>query len=110
MDDFIHKLETKTQRLMNNQEIKGKANLNVPEQYKAQCLSLLHRYQKVISVSKTDLGQCNKYKHCLHLKDDLPVYHKQFPLKSEHQQVMEQSLIEWLGMELSGTPNQLTIP
>ena len=30
IDQFIHKLETKTQRLMTDQEIADKANLNVP--------------------------------------------------------------------------------
>ena len=36
MDKFIHKLETKTQQLMTDKEIEEKANLNVPEHYKAQ--------------------------------------------------------------------------
>ena len=61
---------------MTDQEIADKANLNVPEQYKSQYLTLLQKYRKVISVSKTDLGQCNKYKHRLHLKDNVPVYQK----------------------------------
>ena len=47
---------------------------------------------------KTDLGRCNRYKHCLHLKDNVPVYQKQFPLKPEHQQFIEQSLTEWLKL------------
>ena len=51
VNQFIHKLETKTQRLITNQEIEQKANLNVPEQYKAQYLSLLRKHWKVISVS-----------------------------------------------------------
>ena len=66
LDQKDHKLETKTQRLMTNQEIADKANLNMSDhcdQYKAQYLSLLQKYRKVIRVSKTDLGRCNKYKH-----------------------------------------------
>ena len=51
IDQFIHKLDTKTQRLMADQEIDNKANLNVPEQYKAQYLNLLQKYRKLISVS-----------------------------------------------------------
>ena len=98
IDQFIHKLETKTQRFMTDQEIADKANLNVPDQYKAQYLALLQKYRKVISVSKTDLGRCNKYKHRLHLKDNDPVYQKQFPLKPDHQMFVEQSLQEWLRL------------
>lgn len=36
-----------------------------------------------ITKSKTEFGRCHQYKHQLHLKDNLPVYHKQFPLKPE---------------------------
>lgn len=92
VDQFIHKLETKTQRFMTDQEIELKANLNVPDEFKARYPQLLWKYHKVISVYKTDLGRCNQYKHWLHIKDDLPVYHKQFPLKPDHQQFVEQSL------------------
>ena len=77
---------------------RGKRKLNVPEQYKAQYLNLLCKCRKVISVSKIDLGQCNKYKRRLHLKDNLPVYHKQFPLKPNHQKFVEQSLKEWIKL------------
>ena len=52
----------------------------------------------MISVSKTDLGRCKTYKHRLYLKDDQPAYHKQFPLKPEHQTFVEQSLKEWLRL------------
>ena len=60
--------------------------------------SLLCKYWKVNSALKTDLGQCNKYIHLLNLKDNLTVYHKQFPLKAEHHQFVEQSLTEWLKL------------
>ena len=52
----------------------------------------------MISVSKTDLGRYNKYKHHLHLKDHLQVYHKQFQLKPEHKYFVEQSLKELLKL------------
>ena len=94
VDQFIHKLENKTQRFMTNQEVKQKANLNVPDELKALNLQLHLKYSKVISVSKTDLGRCTKFKHRLHLKDDLSVYQKQFPLKPDHQEFVEQSLRE----------------
>ena len=98
VDKFIHKLETKTQRFITDQEIAEKANLNIPEQYKPRYLKLLQKYQKVISVLKTDLGRCNQYKHRLHLKDNDPVYQKQFPLIPDHQNFVEQSLDEWLKL------------
>ena len=98
VDQFLHKLETKAQCFMTNQEIEQKANLNVPEEFKAQYFQLFRKYRKVISVSKMDLSRCNQYKHRLHLKDNLPVYHKQFPLKPDHQEFVEQSLWEWLKL------------
>ena len=69
---FINKLETKAQKrllnlsdptkLLSKQEIQDQANLNVPDQFKAQYLQLWRKYLKVISVSKTDLGRCKTYK------------------------------------------------
>ena len=53
---------------MTNQEVKQKANLNVPDELKALNLQLHLKYSKVISVSKMDLGRCTKFKHRLHLK------------------------------------------
>ena len=83
---FIHKLETKAQKrllnpsdstkLLSDQEIQDRANLNVPDQFKEQYLQLLQKHQKVISPSKTDLGRCKTYKRRLYLKDDQPLYHK----------------------------------
>ena len=103
---FINKMETKASKLLthpselnkflSDQEIADRANLNVPDNFKEQYLQLLRKHRKVISVSKTDLGRCKTYKHKLYLKDDQPVYHKQFPLKPDHQSFVEQSLQEWL--------------
>ena len=105
---FIHKLEAKANKhllnpsdpnkFLSDQEIADRANLNVPEQFKEKYLQLLRKHRKVISVSKTDLGRCKTYKHRLYLKDDQPVYHKQFPLKPDHQTFVEQSLKEWLRL------------
>ena len=75
MTKFITKLETKTRKrllnpsdstkLLSDQEIQDCANLNVLEQFKALYLQLLRKYQKVIKVSKMDLGRCKTYKHRL---------------------------------------------
>ena len=85
-------------KFLSDQEIKDHANLKVPDQFKEQYLQLLRKHRKVISVLKTDLGWCKTYKHRLFLKDDQPVYHKQFPLKPDHQTFVEQSLKEWLRL------------
>ena len=107
-DEIYPQLETKAHKhllnpsdptkFLSDQEIKDNADLNVPDQFKEQCLKLLQKHRKVISVSKTDLGLCKTSKHRLYLKDDQPVYHKQFPLKPDHQTFVEQSFKEWLRL------------
>ena len=104
IEKFISKLEAKSAKFLrdppgqtstlSDEEIMQRANLNVPDEFKSRYLQLLYKYRKVISTSKTDLGRCKTYKHRLHLKDDQAVYQKQFPLKPDHQQFVEQSLQE----------------
>ena len=96
VEKFIHKLETKTQGHKMDQEFKEKA-IGMYQNI-TRLPSLLRKYWKVNSVLKMDLGQCNKYIHRLNLKDNLPVYHKQFLLKPEHHQFVEQSRTEWLKL------------
>ena len=45
-----------------------------------------------------DLGWYHKFKHRLHLKGDLPVLQRQCPLKPKHQQLVQQSLQEWMKL------------
>ena len=94
IEKFINKLEARTAKFLrkpprsaatlSDKEIVQRANLNVPDEFKPRYLQLLYKYRKVISTSKTDLGQCKTYKHRLYLKDEQAVSQKRFPLKLDH--------------------------
>jgi hypothetical protein len=51
-----------------------------------------------ISHDKYDLGLAKNYKHKIHLKNNEPVYQKQFKIPDAHHQFIEQSLEEWLAV------------
>jgi hypothetical protein len=88
-------------------EIAAKANLNVPNEYKKRYMDILYKHQKVISANKYDLGLATHYKHKIHLKDNSPVYRKQFKIPEAHQQFIEQSLEERLKLGVVKHANSL---
>jgi hypothetical protein len=51
-----------------------------------------------ISLDKYDLGLAKNFTHRIHLKDDQPIFRKQFNLPEAHTQFIEQSLDEWLKL------------
>ena len=73
-------------------------NLQVPEEFKAQYLDILFKHQEVISINKYDLGLARNYKHRIHLKNENPVYRKQFKIPEANHNFIEQTLEEWLKL------------
>ncbi len=61
-------------------EIEQKANLNVPTELKQKYVDILYKHQAAISISKMDLGRAKNFTHKIHLKDNNPVYRKQFKI------------------------------
>jgi hypothetical protein len=57
-------------------------------------LDLVYRYQEAISIDKYDLGLARNYKHKIHLKNEDPVYRKQFKIPEAHHNFIEQTLEE----------------
>jgi len=88
-------------------EIATKANLNVPNEYKDRYVDILYKHQKAISANKYDLSLASHYKHKINLKDNSPVYRKQFKIPEAHQQFIEQSLEEWLKLGVVKHANTL---
>ncbi len=84
-----------------------KAHLNVPEQYKQKYIDILYKHQQAISANKYDLGLATNFKHKIHLKDNDPVYRKQFKIPEAHQNFIEQSLDEWLKLGVVKRANSL---
>jgi hypothetical protein len=70
----------------------------VPNEYKKRYIDILFKHQKAISVDKFDLGQANNFTHRIYLKDNEPVYRKQFKIPEAHQGFIEATLDEWLKL------------
>ena len=100
LNDFLHAVSDQSpkSKALSNSEIRQRAHLQVPEEFKERYLQLLIRYKRVISTSKADLGRSKHYSHRIHLKDPQPVYQPQFPLKPDHQQFIEATLEDWLKL------------
>ena len=62
------------------EEIAKKANLNVPSEVKTKYIDILYKHQAAISMNKLDLGRAKNFTHKIHLKDNNPVYRKQFKI------------------------------
>ncbi len=59
---------------------------------------MLFRHQAAISMNKYNLGLAKDFSHKIHLKDNEPIYQKQFKLPESHNLFMEQTLDEWLKL------------
>jgi len=95
LTDIDKKLPQVPKQKMTKEEIAVKAHLNVPNEYKQKYIDILYRHQKAISTNKYNLGLASNFKHKIHLKDNNPVYRKQFKIPEAHQDFIEQSLEEW---------------
>jgi hypothetical protein len=49
-------------------------------------------------MNKMDLGRAKNFTHKIHLKDNNPVYRKQFKIPEAHQNFIEATLDEWLKL------------
>ncbi len=65
------------------------------------------RHQAAISISKMDLGRAKNFTHKIHLKDNNPVYRKQFKIPEAHQNFIEATLDEWLKLGVVKRSNSL---
>ena len=74
------------------------ANINVPTQYQAKYQNLLLKHFSIVSINKSDLGRVKNFFHKIHLKDNEPVYRKQFKIPDAHRPFLEESLAEWLKL------------
>ena len=105
IDDFISEVSEKQNktkpipnRVMSKEEIKIRAKLNIPEEWQYRYLDMLHKHAEVISMDKNDLGRATDFYHRIHLKDQAPVYRKQFTIPEAHTDFIEATLDEWLKL------------
>jgi hypothetical protein len=83
---------------LSRDEIARRCNLQVPEEFRERYISVLFKHQDAISLDKYDLGLVRNYKHRIHLKNEDPVYRKQFKIPEAHHQNIKQTLEEWLKL------------
>jgi Reverse transcriptase (RNA-dependent DNA polymerase) len=89
-------------------EIEQKPNLNVPQELKQKYVDILYKHQAAISMNKMDLGRAKNFTHKIHLKDNNPVYRKQFKIPEAHQNFfIETTLDEWLKLGVVKHSNSL---
>ena len=74
------------------------ANVNVPQQFKDQYIQLLLKHHSVFSIDKNDLGRSDLVQHKIHLKNNEPVYIKQFKIPDAHMKDLENQVSEWLKL------------
>ncbi len=89
LNDIDKKLPKVPKQKLTKEEIAAKAHLNVPHEYKQRYIDILYKHQKAISANKYDLGLASNFKHKIHLKDNNPVYRKQFKIPEAHQNFIE---------------------
>ena len=72
--------------------------INVPPSERPAYIDLLLRNHDVFSKDKNDLGCATNAKHTIHLKNNLPIYVKQFPIPESYRQQLDLQVKEWLKM------------
>ena len=107
LSDINKHLPKVPKKKLTKAEIAEKAHLNVPSEYKQQYVDILFKHQNAISANKYDLGLATNFKHKIYLKDNAPVYRKQFKIPEAHQNFIEQSLDEWLKLGVVKRANSL---
>ncbi len=107
LQNIEKKLPKVPKRKLTRDEIAAIAHLNVPQEFKNKYINILYKHQQAISVNKYDLGLATNFKHKIHLKDNNPVYRKQFKIPEAHQNFIEQSLDEWLKLGVVKRANSL---
>jgi hypothetical protein len=78
-------------RAWTRKEIEERCHLGAPEPYRSPYIDILVKHQAAISLDKYDLGLAKNFTHRIHLKDNQPIFRKQFNLPEAHTQFIEQS-------------------
>ena len=78
------------------QQILKELNLKVPATEKQKYEKLILENHDVFSTSQFDIGKANNFQHSIHLKNNDPVYIKQFRIPDVHREIIEGQVKEWL--------------
>ena len=82
----------KRQRPARSEEFEKLCRLEVPAEYKEKYQALLLKHRDVFSIEKSDLGYCDTVLHKLFMKNQEPVYVKQFRIPEAHQSYLQDQI------------------
>ncbi len=99
-DQIYQRLPKVKKKTCTRNEIEKRCHLGALEAYRSWYIDTLFRHQATIGMDKYDLGLAKDFTHRIHLKDEVPFYWKQFSLPETHNQFIEQTLDEWLKLEV----------
>ena len=92
-----------TSDLLTKEQMCAKVNLKgVPKEFKESYIELLFKNRAAFSTSQTDLGRAKDFFHKIHLKDNDPVYRKQFKIPDAHNDFISKTINEWLKLGVVG--------
>jgi hypothetical protein len=97
-EQIYQQLPKVKKRAWTRKEIEERCHLGVPETYHSRYIDIFVKHQAAISLDKYDLGLAKNFTHWIHLKDNQPIFRKQFNLPEAHTQFIEQSLDKWLKL------------
>ena len=97
-EQIYQRLPKVKKRAWARKEIEERSQLGALEPYHSRYIDILVKHQAAISLDKYDLGLAKNFTHRIHLKDNQPIFRKQFNLPKAHTQFIEQSLDEWLKL------------
>jgi len=78
--------------------ISENAKLNVPAEFKQKYMDLLMKHHEVISDNKYDLGKCTTAMHDIELRNEDPIYIKQFKIPEAQQEAVQKHVEELLKL------------
>jgi hypothetical protein len=94
VDNFINEIKDTASKIqkpvyLTGEDIEKRVKMNITTAHKDKYLDLLYKYRKVISKDKSYLGMAKKFFHRIVLKDDGPVYRKQYQILEAHSAFIE---------------------
>ena len=88
-----------TAKSLNKEQIRAKCNLKgVPSEFKESYVELLFKHRAALGRLQTHLGRAKYFFHKIHLKDNDPVYGKQFKIPDAHNDFISKTVDEWLKL------------
>ena len=73
-----------------------KLNVSVPNDELFKYKQLFLRNHDVFSRDKNDLGRANNFEHTIRLKNNDPIYRKQFRIPEAHREALHRQIDDWL--------------